>query len=72
VEVNIRPVLGPTGRVEKPRSRCLETDRNPFFIGEIHPKEHINAKKIIYFNALEGLFSKLRKNFKFENILKVW
>jgi len=56
VEVDFGPVPGPNGPVEKPRSRCPETDRNPFFFGQIHPKEHINAKKIILFNALEGHF----------------
>ena len=64
------PVPGPYDWVEKLRVRCLETDRNPFFIGEIHPKQHTNAKKNVLFNALEGHFWKFPKNFKFEKVKK--
>ena len=31
--------------LEKPRSICLETGRNHFFIDELHPKDHMTAKK---------------------------
>jgi len=47
VEVDIGPVLDPTGRVEKPMSRYLETDRNPFLLVKYNPKNTSMLKKYL-------------------------
>ena len=64
VEVDFGPVPGPNGTIKKQRFRCLETDRNPFFFGQIHPNKHLNTRKIILFNALKGHFLKITKKFQ--------